>query len=171
MSAKAEPARRATVRLRRRRFIGELSKPAFVALGKRLFSQGNRIKKRGHPERSIGAGEGGGPMRNEGSRQMSEQRPVLIEHLFRTHGFLRLRAAPPSPLRRSAQDDRDFDASALPFFPRGEPKAGFECGSPQRDGESGGDPTLHFSFCSLPGRVREEKRGRQSGQCKMQSAK
>ena len=44
---------------------------------------------------------------------MSEQRPVLFEHFFRTHGILRLRAAPPSPSRRSAQDDRDFDAMAL----------------------------------------------------------
>ena len=56
-------------------------------------------------------------MRSEGRRQMSEQRPVLFEPLFRTHGILRLRTAPPSPSRRSAQDDRDFDVIALRTTP------------------------------------------------------
>ena len=51
-------------------------------------------------------------MHSEGSREMPEQRAVLFEHLFRIHGILRLRAAPPSPARRSAQDDLDFDGSS-----------------------------------------------------------
>ncbi len=33
----------------------------------------------------------------------------LSEYLLRTHGILRFRAAPPSPPRRSTQDDSRFE--------------------------------------------------------------
>ena len=76
----------------------------------RMFSRAgfpgqSHQKKRGHPERSIGTGEGGGPMRSEGSRGMPARCPVLLEHLSQTHGILRLRAAPPPPSRRSAANE------------------------------------------------------------------
>ena len=64
-------------------------------------------KKRGHSERSVGVGEGGGPTRGEESRGMAEQRPVLSGSLASTHGI-----APPSPSQHSAQNDSDFVGSS-----------------------------------------------------------
>ena len=83
------------------------------------FQQGNRIKKSGHPERSIGVGEGGGPTRSEGSRakQDGESSKQTAEDSSRTHGVLRLRDArhlrPPGIA--PPQNDGDLDAIALWF--------------------------------------------------------
>ena len=77
-----------------------------VEFGLRNLTEQSHQQKRGHPERSIGAGEGGEPMRSEGSRGMPERRRK------NSRGPSTARR-PPSPSRRSAQDDPDFDAIAL----------------------------------------------------------
>ena len=85
-----------------------ISAPLAAACAPMKTWLGSRIKKAGHSERSVGVGFGGGPTRSEEPRGMFPRLPVLAEYLFRTHGILRFRAAPPSPSRRSTQDDLAF---------------------------------------------------------------
>jgi len=58
------------------------------------------------------------PERSEGSfaTEAESKDPVsfTIDVSSQFHGILRLRAAPPSPARRSAQDDCDFVGSSRP---------------------------------------------------------